>query len=223
MIISIKPHSTLQKFFRGTDLKAEVNSYADILDYLQSIHPDFIVYIKKQAEIELQETFVFLDKNLRELTKDEMFIRRAKEGDIIYIVPAIVGGGGKRGIFAMLAMAALLIAMPYLLPTLAGTTLIGATATTAAVTIGTLATTVGINLALMGVSMLLMPKAGSGAAESSRDNDAFGSLVNTTTSGMPIALNYGLVRVAGQLVSGYVKTMESDKDDIITLKDVTSV
>ena len=75
----------------------------------------------------------------------------------------------------------------------------------------------------MGVSMLLMPKAGSGAAESSRDNDAFGSLVNTTTSGMPIALNYGLVRVAGQLVSGYVKTMESDKDDIITLKDVTSV
>ena len=223
MIISIKPHSTLQKFFRGTDLKAEVNSYADILDYLQSIHPDFLVYVKKQAELGLQETFTFLDKNLRELTKDEMFIRRAKEGDIIYIVPAIVGGGGKRGIFAMLAMAALMIAMPYLAPTLAGVQLVAATATTAAITVGTLATTIGINLALMGVSMLLMPKAGSGAAESSRDNDAFGSLVNTTTSGMPIALNYGLVRVAGQLVSGYVKTMESDKDDIITLKDVTTV
>jgi predicted phage tail protein len=53
-----------------------------------------------------------------------------------------------------------------------------------------------------------MPK--TKTAESSRDNDMFGSLVNTTSSGIPIPINYGLVRVAGQLISGYVKTIESD-------------
>ena len=217
MIVSINPHSTLQKFFRGTNIKADINYYADILEYLQSMHPDFIVYLKQQTENQIQETFVFLDKNLRELSKEEMFMRKAKEDDVIYIVPAIVGGGGKRGIFAMLAAAALLIAFPFLAPTLAGTTLWGAGAT--AVTLGGVATTIGVNLALMGITMLLAPK--TPKSENSRDNDAFGSLVNSTASGVPIPLNYGLVRVAGQVLSGYTKTVEAAAGEDITLSSIT--
>lgn len=218
LLINIKPHSSLQKYFRGADLKADINYYADIIDYINSIHPDFLTYIKQQSQNEFQETFTFLDKNLREINKDEMFMRKAHEDDIIYIVPAIVGGGGKRGALALIAVAALMIAFPFIAPQVAGTVLWGApavaaTATTAAVaattmTLGTLVSTIGLNLALMGVTMLLAPKTNT-SSESSRDNNAFGGLTNTTASGTPIPLNYGLVRVAGQLISGYVETAET--------------
>ena len=219
MIISIKPHSTIQKFFRGTDLKVDIASYSDILYYIHSMHPDFISYIKRQADNELQEVFSFLDKDLREITKDDMLMRRPKEGDIIYIVPTIVGGGGKRGALALIAVAAFIIFLPAILGSLgvAGVTSAGAAAGSAAAvgaipmfgtTLAAITSNVGLTLAMMGITMLFMPK--QQKAETSRDNDMFGSLVNTTNSGTPIPINYGLVRIAGQLVSGYVKTIESD-------------
>lgn len=216
LLIKIKPHSSLQKYFRGADLKADINYYADIVDYINSIHPDFLTYIKQQSQNEFQETFTFLDKNLREITKDEMFMRKAHEDDIVYIVPSIVGGGGKRGIVALLAIAALMIAFPLVagMASMAGTGLATASATVlwgtgaTAMTLGTFVGTIGLNLALMGVTMLLAPKTNT-SSESSRDNNAFGGLTNTTASGTPIPLNYGLVRVAGQLISGYVETAET--------------
>ena len=222
MIISIKPHSSIQKFFRGTDLKVDIAAYSDLLYYINSMHPDFIKYIKQQVENNLEEAFSFLDKNLKEITKDEMYMRRPKENDIIYIVPVILGGGGKRGVGAIIAAAAFIYFLPAILASaglagVAGAT--GATLGTAAAvgaipilggltTLGAVTGTVGLNLALMGVSMLFMPK--TKTAETSRDNDMFGSLVNTTSSGISIPINYGLGRVAGQLISGYVKTIESD-------------
>jgi predicted phage tail protein len=215
LIISIKPHSSIQKFFRGTDLKVDIAAYSDLLYYISSMHPDFINYIKRQVENNLQEVFSFLDKNLKEIDKDEMYMRRPKENDVIYIVPVIVGGGGKRGAGALILAAIALATFPIWAPAvslggLAGATAytVGAGAAATVVSIGSIVSTVGLNLALMGVSMLFMPK--TKTAESSRDNDMFGSLVNTTSSGIPIPINYGLVRVAGQLISGYVKTIESD-------------
>lgn len=216
LLINIKPHSSLQKYFRGVNLKADINYYADLLDYITSIHPSFLTYIKQQSQNEFQETFTFLDKDLREINKDEMFMRKAREGDTIYIVPCIVGGGGKRGIIALLAIAAIMIAFPIIAgaASMSGTALAGISNTVlwgtgaTAMHLGTLIGTIGLNLALMGVSMLLMPKANT-SSESSRDNNAFGGLTNTTASGTPIGLNYGLVRVAGQLISGYVETAES--------------
>lgn len=230
MIITIKPHSSIQKFFRGTNIKADVNTYSDILEYLHAIHPDFITYIKKQAENGLQESFTFLDKNLRELSKDEMFMRKPREDDTIHIVPSIIGGGGKRGVFAILAVAALVFFAPTLLAAagvtgaggVAGATAVGALpALFGTTSIGTLASTLGLNLALMGISMLFAPK--TPKTETSRDNDSFGSLVNTTASGTPIALHYGLVRVAGQLVTGYTKTVEVPPGEEITLDEIITL
>jgi predicted phage tail protein len=220
LIISIKPHSSIQKFFRGTDLRVDIASYSDLLYYLHSMHPDFITYIKVQTQNGLQEVFSFLDKNLREITKDDMYMRRPKDGDVIYIVPSIVGGGGKRGALALIAAAAFIFFLPAILASagvmgVAGAS--GATLGTAAAvanigilgsTLGAVTSSVGLSLAMMGITMLFMPK--QQQAETSRDNDMFGSLVNTTNSGTPIPLNYGLVRVSGQLISGYIKTIESD-------------
>ena len=216
----------MQRFFRGSNLKADIIAYADIIEYIHSIHPDFVTYTKQQVYNNLEETFVFLDKDLRELTQEEMFMRKAKEGDTIHIVPCIVGGGGKRGALALLAVAAMVFFAPTLL---AASGAFGAGATAAGIgstailgtTVGTLSSTIGLNLALMAISMLFTSK--KSAAETSRDNDAFGSLVNTTASGTPIALHYGLVRVGGQLISGYTKTVEVPQGQQITMNDIISV
>ena len=44
-------------------------------------------------------------------------------------------------------------------------------------------------------------------------NDAFGSLVNSTSSSTPIALNYGQMRVGGQFLSGYILSQQHAQND----------
>ena len=127
MLVSIKPHSSLKKYFRGDELVADLNTYADILDYIRAMHPDFITYNIKQAENELQESFAFLDKDLRELTPDELQMRKPRKNDIIYIVPSIIGGGGKRGVFALLAVAAFMFFLPVMFPALGTAGVFGST------------------------------------------------------------------------------------------------
>lgn len=182
-------------------------------------------YVRQQRLNNIEEGFVFLDKRLKQINVDEMMLRRAKEGDIIHIVPAIIGGGGKRGgLFAILAFAAFLV----FLPSIAATGMLGSAAGTAAtvggastaVSAGGLATLGGIfkaspflaqivgNVGLALLSSLFMsnPK-----QETTRENNMFGSLTNTIESGTPIPLNYGCVRVAGQLVSGYLNSVNHEK------------
>jgi predicted phage tail protein len=65
-----------------------------------------------------------------------------------------------------------------------------------------------VNIGLALLSSLFATKP---SEENTRQNDMFGSLTNTTSSGVPVALNYGMVRVAGQMVSGYVLSMGHSK------------
>ena len=44
-------------------------------------------------------------------------------------------------------------------------------------------------------------------------NDAFGSLVNNTQAGSPVALNYGLMRCSGQFLSGYILSQQHAQND----------
>jgi len=52
-----------------------------------------------------------------------------------------------------------------------------------------------------------------------RQNGMFGNLTNTLESGTPIALQYGLVRVAGQMLSGYIDSDEHGKNDVVKVED----
>ena len=47
----------------------------------------------------------------------------------------------------------------------------------------------------------------------------FGNLTNTLESGTPIPLQYGLVRVAGQMLSGYIDSDEHGKNDVVNVED----
>ena len=64
-------------------------------------------------------------------------------------------------------------------------------------------------------------KADTGDGGPRRNNDAFGGLVNTTTTGVPLALHYGYSRVGGQFISGYLKTIDHQKNDVISVSNYT--
>ena len=51
----------------------------------------------------------------------------------------------------------------------------------------------------------------------SRDNDMFGSLRNSSTSGTPVPLVYGRHRVAGQFLSGYITTIGHGGGDSVNV------
>lgn len=228
LILTIKPHSTLSHLFTSKVLEVEATSYSDVLFYINSMQPAFFNYAKEQQLSGIDEGYVFLDKNLKEITPDALFIKRVKEEDVMHIVPAVTGGGGKRGaLLAIMAAAAIF--------TLGASLAAGAAATAASgggaaaigaggLSAGTLATIAGtmqniaVNIGLAALSALFAKKPAK--EETSRDNGFFGGLSNTTNSGTPIALHYGMVRAAGQLISGYLETVNHGKNAIISVNDV---
>ena len=52
-----------------------------------------------------------------------------------------------------------------------------------------------------------------------RQNGMFGSLKNSTQSGTSIALHYGLMRVSGHLLSGYIDTEDHGKSTVVKVED----
>lgn len=222
MLVKIKPHSTLRHLFAADEMLVDIDSYIDIMYYFNALQPAYMNYLRALSNSTLEEGVVYLDSKLRQISSDEFMIRRAKEHDTIHIVPGIYGGGGKRGnILKILAAVALFVVAPYAAPAI-GEGLAGAgffaaggqaafaagTATTALEGATALATSFVSNMVMnIGLALLaqafLSPKETSDS--STRENNMFGSLVNSTENGTPIPLNYGLVRVAGQMLSGYVK------------------
>jgi len=220
LLVTIKPHSSLQSYFIGGDISINLDSYSEVLDYLAVMQPAFIYYTKQLIAEGLQESFVFLDENLNEIPKEDLLVKRFKDDTTIHIVPVVMGGGGKRGgVLAILAAAALFFfAGPIgtaLAPALAGT---GATATG----ITTAVTQLALSLALSGLSAVLMkaPSAPKNADSARVENNMFSSLKNTIDSGTFVPINYGMPRVAGHLVTGYIKTINHPKGFKVSVSDV---
>jgi predicted phage tail protein len=227
LLVTIKPHSAFKQFFSEKQYVADLKTYADVLYYLNGMHKGFIHYLRKQKERNIDESFVFLDKNLRVINTDELHIKHAREGDVIHIVPAVVGGGGKRGgLLAILAIAAFIF-LPMLAPALGG--LGGGTGIVAGSTAGTAMSATGVvtsgglsgmlqNLVVnIGLALLSSLFATKPKEEETRQNDMFGSLTNSTNSGTPVALNYGMMRVAGQMINGYVLSMGHAKTQYMNI------
>jgi len=86
---------------------------------------------------------------------------------------------------------------------------------------------IGINLILGGIMSLFQKKPSAPEQETDiqdrKDNDAFGSLTNSTDSSNSLALIYGMHRQGGQFVSGYVKTANHGKNDIVKVGEEFNV
>lgn len=224
MLVNIKPHSSLVKYFSGSCVSADINTYSDLILYLHSMQPKLVKYLLDQQKQENLETIAILDSNYRILSSDDLLLRTVKEEETIHIVPAIMGGGGKRGtVIALVAAVALFaVAGPLgnlLAPALSsaaagGATTVAAASTAASITAGI--TNIAINIGLAALANLFAP--GTTTPETNRQNDAFGSLTNTTSSGIPIGLNYGMVRVAGQMISGYINSINHNRGETVTVE-----
>jgi len=180
------------------------------------------------------ENVFVLDSDYRIIEPDEAQLRRIKDDEILYLVPGITGGGGKRGgLFAMLAIVGRAAATGGLSIAATSTaTATTSTATAAGVTSasaqaggGLFSSLAGMpsfaqsilgNLALSVVSSLFTKKPKPMETDNStRENGMFGSLTNTSQSGTPIPLVYGHFRVAGQFLSGYIESEQHGKNDVV--------
>lgn len=216
MLTKIKVHSSFDSLFSATEFSVDLINYIDIYQYLRSMQPKFFNYLKQQYSIGIEESYVLLDKSFKILNIDDLHIRKAKKDDILYIVPAIVGGGGKRGgILAAMAFFALAAVT-------GGSSLVWGAGFAGKITVAgnawlaTTITNLATNIGLALLQSAFLSKT-STADKETRNNDAFGSLTNTTSSSTPIALHYGQVRVAGQFISGYISSASHGKSDVISV------
>jgi len=241
---TVKVHSSLHKYFDYTELRADFNTYYDLIPYLSAMHPRFKHYMNMVKWGETNEGFTFLDKDLNLVTEEDLHIKRIHEGDTIYLTPVIAGGGGKNG--GLLA-AALVVGLAVAFPPAAagltgtvgtGTSLVGGALGSAPSVVAPITTGGGggllasfsampgfaqslfMNVGLSLISSLFAKKKKPTDTDTStRQGGAFGSLTNSTQSGTPIALHYGQVRVAGQMLSGYIDSDDHGKNDVVRVED----
>lgn len=221
MLITLKPHSTLKRYFIGDDIQVNLDSYSDVLDYLSVMQPNFMRYSKELISEGIQESFVFLDEQLNEIQRDDFLVKRFKCDTTIHIVPVVMGGGGKRGgLLALLAAAALFYVAGPLGNTLAGTEILGTVLTVEGVKAQI--TSIALSLAISGLAAIFQktPSAPKSSDNARIENNMFSSLTNTVTSGTYVPINYGMVRVAGHLVTGYIKTVNHPKGFKVRVTDV---
>lgn len=91
--------------------------------------------------------------------------------------------------------------------------------------LGTFAKSLLGNLAIAAVTSIFTKRPSSPVASTTdagtrSENNMFGSLQNTTTSGTPVPLNYGLMRVAGQFLSGYLHTTQHGKSNSPSVQSI---
>jgi predicted phage tail protein len=214
LLTKIKIHSAYKNIFSQSEYTADLTRYGDLPFYLGSMHPKFRNYANSIHTGECQEGYCLLDKTLNVVEEEDLYIKKVKSNDVFYVVPAIIGGGGKRTT-TLLAVAALGVATGGFGLAAGGA---GGAAAGGAFSFGSFASTLGVNIGLALVTSLFTKREKIKETDQNiRENDMFGGLQNTVNSGTPIPLVYGMHRVAGQLISGYLDTVDHGKSDTITV------
>ena len=243
LLINVKINSSFKQYFDGTDFMVDAYNPDSLNDYLRAVHPKFGNYIRQIESGEAQESYSLVDSKFRVIENDSFGLKRFREGDLVYVAPLVSGGGGKRGTLLLL-MAFAVFAGPAIAASLSASA--GGVAAQAGVMGGIPASGAGTagggffaglgkafgampsfmrsivgNLALGVVSSIFYkkPKASQQTESTTRENGMFGSLTNTSTSGTPVPLHYGQVRVAGQFLSGYINSEEHGKNDNVKVGD----
>ena len=236
MLVTIKPQAVFKDFFDEKEYKVEINSYYDIEFYLASMHPRFNAYMSKIKQGISNESFTYVTQDLKTIARDEYAIKKIKEDSIIYIAPVVTGGGGKKGaLFAAVGLALIGgyaagggfgagFSFETLSTNVSG--FFGAAPGGAGGGLGSLFNGIpsfvkGIvgNLAISLITSLFTSRPKGKTISVAKDagtrtqNNIFGSLQNSTEPGTPIALNYGLMRVGGQFLSGYILSQQHAQND----------
>ena len=224
-MITLVVHSSLQPYFNNEKLlTTNCKDYYDLISFLVNSFPNFANILKK-IKCNLDVDFFLLDKNKKRIDLKDIQVNKKLKDNPYYLVPSIVGGGGgnKRSALGILIIAVAIIAAPA-----SGVASLGMA--TPIFTVGTYTFTymslamVGVNMVLGGI-MAMVAGAGAGGPQkrtirddgTRTENSLFASTMNTTQNGVPVGINYGMTRLGGQFISGYVKTINHGKGDAISV------
>lgn len=221
MLVNIVFHNCLLKFTNKKSHTIECSDFSSLVSALSRLFPELGSYINRiKNSTQSVENLCFLDCDKKTISQTTVNFNRLKDNHkTIYIVPVMAGAGGRNAAFIGLALGLALVALPLAFPAT-----LGATAKGIGAALGKFMTNVGLNLILSGVVSLFNkppkpPEAQIPDNQERIDNNLFSGLQNTTSSDSNIPINYGQVRVAGQLVSGYLLTKNHGKGDVIRVSE----
>ncbi len=232
-MITLVIHQNATKYFKDRkEVKVEVKDYHSLMSFLVNSFPKFAEFVK-QNKNKLTTDFFILNKNKKRVSLADVEANKKLNDEVYYLVPSIVGGGGKGGGIAMVVIGIALIAVafafaPAIVGALGPTMGMKATAFTVAgmsVSFSQIAM-FGASIALQGIMAITQsaPKSNSNnrtfTDDGSRtENNLFTGLTSTINSGVPVGMRYGMTRIGGHLVSGYIKSFNHGKNDQIQVSE----
>lgn len=216
----LKFHSSLHKYVSNPRLKVSLNSCDEVINFLKGTQPKLAKYINKISTGKTVENLMLCNSKGKVITREEYILKKPADDETLHIVPCVFGGGGK---FGRIIIGVALVALSFAVP---GATSLSALLGGAQMTLAqSIVFGIGLSMTLGGLSALFTktPKAtrleNKFDGEARRENDMFGALQNTTDSGTPIPLVYGNMRIAGQLISGYLDVSEHGKNDTVSVSN----
>ena len=180
----------------GSKFIVNTNNYADIFKCINANRPDFLPYVRKCH----QEDINFIVETDDGTIDQTDLIVPVCRGDItISLVPA----GSKKGIGKILAAIAIVLIVIYN-PAMFGAFAEGATVTTWATatglnTFGQIAASMALNLALTGIQQLMAPDPA--VDKDAPTNYLFSGGASNSVEGDPIPVLYGELRVPGRPIA----------------------
>ena len=219
--VTLKFHPNIQKYTNGiSEHTVNVIDLADIRNCLEHLFPRLSQHIRRiSSGVNRSENMALVNKHKRLLQQEDFMLNRLRADDTeFHVVPLLIGGGGKPGTAQIIIGAIIMIAAIVAAPTTGGMSLAAALK---------MPTALGISygaIAMMGAAMMLPPKVEMTGQETSdaesRDNKLFGGLSNTIASNTPIPMIYGRTRVAGQFISGDIRTYEHGRNETVLVNSL---
>jgi len=231
-MITLVIHQNATKYFKNErKLKVEVRDYYSLMSFLVNSFPKFTEFVK-QSKNNLTTDFFILNEDKKRVELADVQANKKLKDEVYYLVPSIVGGG-RGGIMIAIGIAIIGVAViasgGLAAGGLAG---FGKAMGATAFTVGGMAVSFtqiamfGASLALQGIMAIVQSQPGGKTNSrsftddgSSTENNLFTGLTNTVNSNIPIGIRYGMTRIGGHLVTGYIKTFNHSKSDVITVSE----
>lgn len=207
-MIKLHFHKLLQKYTNVEYHSFEVIDFESLFSGLKFTFPKLIINEK--------EFFALVYGKEKNIVPKHWYLKKRipVEIDEFWIIPLVQGSGGRLG---TLAIGAALIALSFAFPpAAAGASALSSAGLAAAA--GNIVLGIGINLVLSSLFLQELKKPDDKGEDADRvGNDSFEALQNTIDQSISVPLNYGDIRVAGQLISGTINTINHGRDEIITV------
>ena len=179
----------------GSKFVVNTNNYADIFKCINANRPDFLPYVRKCHQEDIN---FMVETEDGSIDQTDLIVPICKGDVTISLVPA----GSKSGIGKILAAIAIVIIIMHNPGLFAAVATEGAVATNFALglnTYGAIAASMAINLAMTGIQQLMAPDPA--VDQDAPTNYLFSGGANNAVEGDPIPILYGELRVPGRPIS----------------------